>query len=52
MLIESCNDNEEAITPAADWENEDWEMSWIWIKQSQNKMIDLGLPEFLCHTIC
>lgn len=51
MLIESCNENEEAITPAAEWENEDWETSMTQIKQSQLKMIELGLPDFLCKCI-
>lgn len=44
-------ENKELVTPAADWESEDWSQYCQIIEAKQTSLVDIGCIEFLCKHI-
>ena len=44
-------ENKELVTPAADWEDEEWDKYEKIIRYRQNQLVEIGCVEFLCKHI-
>ena len=44
-------ENQGTLTPASEWESEDWEKFEVEIRSKQKMLIDLGVVKLLCNLI-